>query len=67
MNDDMVKYIIARILENISSQELQTDSDFVHGEKLAFYETLDIIKSELIAHDYDPGEFGIGQELEALL
>ena len=66
MNDEVLKFIIERVLKNALEQEDES-SQFGQGKKLAFYETLDIIKSELIIHDLLPEEFGLNFELEKLL
>lgn len=64
MNEDMIKYIIARVIDNANDEELKDDSDFSIGKKLAYYEVLDTIKNELIACDQDLKEFGLDINLE---
>lgn len=66
MNDELFKFIVARIVENISKQENE-NSLFEQGKKLAYYETLDIIKSELSIHNLSLEDYGLDIELETLL
>lgn len=66
MNDETLKFIIERVVENALEQE-NANSSFEQGKKLAFYETLDIIKSELIVRGLSPEDFGLNFELEKLL
>ena len=66
MNEDM-KYIISRIIERAheAAEECrQANDQFEDGRALAYYEVLDIIKSELDAHGYDLNEFGLDINLE---
>ena len=67
MNEDM-KYIISRIIERAyeaaeECRQANTDQ-FEDGRALAYYEVLDIIRSELDAHGYDLKEFGLNVNLE---
>ena len=70
MNDAVIKFIIARVIEsaNVSLEESnQNESDdFYKGRKLAYYEILDTIKNELDARDQDLKEFGLDIDLEYL-
>ena len=67
MQEDM-KYIIARIWERaIEVKEEWKEKpfdDFENGRHLAYYEVLDMIKSELDAHGYNLAEFGLDVNLE---
>jgi len=67
MNEDM-KYIISRIIERAyeaAEERRQAEADqFERGRAIAYYEVLDIVKSELDAHDYDLKEFGLDVNLE---
>ena len=67
MNEDM-KYIISRIIERAyeAAEECRQASvdQFEDGRALAYYEVLDIIRSELDAHGYDLNEFGLNVNLE---
>ena len=63
MSEETIKFIIARVINN-SNDDLEDKSDFGKGRKLAYYEILDTIKNELIAHDQDLTEFGLDINLE---
>lgn len=63
-----IKFLIARLLENANeaveeSNENQEDL-FAAGRRLAYYEMLDILKSELDVRDQDLKEFGLDINLE---
>lgn len=60
----MIKYIIARVIDNANDEDLKKDTDFSNGKKLAYYEILDTIKNELIANGQDLKEFGLDIDLE---
>ncbi len=68
MNEASVEFIIARIIENAkdSYEEANTNKgyDFYEGKKLAYYEILDTIKSELTARDQNLKDFGLDVDLE---
>lgn len=67
MNEEM-KYIISRIIGNANDalgESRSNPSDkFADGRSLAYYEVLDVIKSELEAHGHDLKEFGLDVNLE---
>jgi hypothetical protein len=68
LSESTLKYIIARILDNAKDalkekQDAPLD-EFYNGKGLAYYEVLDTIKNELIAHDVDLKEFGLDMNLE---
>ena len=71
MNEATIKFIVSRVIENANdaAEELQQNpnDDFYKGRKLAYYEILDTIKSELISHDQDLKEFGLDIDLEKAL
>lgn len=60
---ERLKYIIERLLERTSEtlQEQKEDpkDEFLDGKCLAYYEMLDIIKTELEISEADLKEFGI--------
>lgn len=68
MNEASIEYIISRVIENaneaLAESKQNPNDDFVKGRKLAYYEVLDTIKSELIARDYDLKKVGLDVELE---
>lgn len=68
MTIEFLKYLIARIMENAveASAELKEDmkSEFKSGKRLAYYEVLDIIKSEADVEGLDLKELGLGIDLD---
>lgn len=68
MNESEIKYIIARVIENAKDarDELteNPDDEFYKGKRLAYYEMLDTIKSELKARGQDLKEYGLDVNLE---
>ena len=63
-----IKYLIARLLENANEAVEESNKDkedkFAAGRRLAYYEMLDILKSELDVRDQDLKEFGLDINLE---
>lgn len=63
-----IKYMIARLLENaneaVEESKGNKDDEFAAGRKLAYYEMLDILKTELDVRDQDLKEFGLDITLE---
>ena len=70
MNDELLKYIIARVLENAvdSIEEYKKDKNnlVAGGMAQAFYETLDIIKNELDVAGFDLAEFCLNKNMESI-
>lgn len=67
MNNDTIKFIISRIIDNANEaliEHKENKGDFYDGKTLAYYEVLDTIKNELEAHDQDLKEFGLDIDLE---
>ena len=65
---DGIKYMIARLLENANeaaeeSRENREDK-FAAGRRVAYYEMLDILKSELDVREQDLKDFGLNIDLE---
>lgn len=65
---DGLKYIISRLVENAKeaaeeSAENKND-DFLAGRKVAYYEMLDILKSELSIREQDLKDLGLDFNLE---
>lgn len=73
MNDALtregIKYMIARLLDNAKEAVEESEADkndaFAAGKRLAYYEMLDILKSELDVRDADLKEFGLDINLES--
>ncbi len=60
MNEDKMKYIISRLIDNANETlEESPEDDFFKGKKLAYYEMLDTIKNELELSEYDLKDFGL--------
>lgn len=68
MNKETIKFIVARVIENAlefkTTVNRSENPDFYDGRNLAYYETLDIIKNELIVNGQDLKEFGLDVNLE---
>ena len=68
MNESTIQFIIARVLVNandaLEESRRNPQDTFLRGRVLAYYETLDTIKSELIAHDQDLQAYGLDIDLE---
>lgn len=71
MHEETLQYLISRILERaLESRQEKNDApgdDFQDGRNLAYYEVLDILKSELIIHGYDPKEYGLDFNLNNIM
>ena len=63
LNEDSLKYIIARLVENANDAVEESEKDksdaFNQGRRLAYYEMLDILKNELDVRDADLKELGL--------
>ena len=63
LNEDSLKYIIARLVENANDAVKESEKDksdaFNQGRRLAYYEMLDILKNELDVRDADLKELGL--------
>lgn len=69
MNDETVRYIIARLVERADEaaqeHEKNKSNEFESGRALAYYEMLDILKTELDLNDQDLKDYGLDINLEA--
>ena len=67
---EFVRCFISRLLERsketIEESRREEDDKFQAGRHLAYYEVMDILKSELEVHDADLKEFGLDINLEQL-
>lgn len=64
---DGIKYMVSRLLENAKeaveeSEENKNDS-YCAGRRVAYYEMLDILKTELDVREQDLKEFGLDIDL----
>lgn len=67
LTEAAVKYIIARLIDKADRaiyDAQKDDNEFNDGRKLAYYEMLDTVKNELIAHDQNLADFGLDINLE---
>lgn len=68
LTKDGIKYMIARLLENANEaveESAQNKKDpYCAGRKVAYYEMLDILRTELDVRDQDLKEFGLDIDLE---
>lgn len=70
MNEELLKYIIERVINN--AQDASVDyakekDNFNDGKCLAYYEVLDTIRNELIAHDLDISDYGLDVKIQNVL
>lgn len=67
MSEDTIKFLIARLLESaketVRESEGKAGDAFYDGKKLAYYEMLDILQSELEAHGESLSDFGLDVDL----
>lgn len=63
-----IKYIISRLIENANEahEDYLKDkkNDFYAGRKVAYYEMLDILKTELSVREQELKELGLDVDLE---
>lgn len=63
IGEEALKYIIARLVDNANEAIEESNKDrsdaFNQGRRLAYYEMLDILKSELDVRDADLKEMGL--------
>ena len=68
MDKSIVKLIISRLIERANDSLTESEHNkkdlYYEGRKVAYYEVLDIIKSELYVHDQDLEELGLDINLE---
>ena len=63
-----MKYLISRLLDNaynaVEERKQEPSNDFLEGKCLAYFEMLDILRSELDVRDQDLKQFGLDIDLE---
>lgn len=68
LTKDGIKYIIARLIERANESVAESREDpenaFEAGRNMAYYEMLDILKTELDLREQDLKEFGLDINLE---
>ena len=65
LSEDSLKYVIARLVENANDAVKESEID--KGRRLAYYEMLDILKSELDVRDADLKELGLDFDIDKLV
>lgn len=67
MNEETIKFLISRLLEKakdtVEESKGKTSDPFYSGKKLAYYEMLDVLQSELEVRDQDLEKFGLNIDL----
>lgn len=70
LSNEAIKYIIARLVDNANEAVTESEADkedlFKSGRRLAYYEMLDILKSEIDARDLDLKEFGLDIDVDRI-
>ena len=69
MTEQLLKYILFRIQERAREAARESDAAgrlFRQGRRLAFYEVLDMLRSELDAHEVDVAGLGL-EDIETLI
>lgn len=70
LSEESLKYIIARLVENANEAVEESNKDrsdsFNQGRRLAYYEMLDILKSELDVREADLKELGIDFDVDKI-
>ncbi len=68
MTDAAIKFIVSRLVERaydaVEEERQNKGNAFYEGHALAYYEVLDILKSELYVRDQDLSEYGLDVDLE---
>ena len=68
MNEETIKYIIARVIDNaneaLEESKKNKYDDFYKGKRLAYYEILDVIKNDIEIDGQSLKDFGLDINLE---
>ena len=68
MNEESIKAIIARIIKNadeaVKESREDREDNFKSGRSLAYYEILDILRTEIDAAGGNLEEYGVDMNLE---
>ena len=69
MNNDIFNHIVERLLRNaddaLKEFDQNKDDEFYQGRRLAYWEVLDTLKSELMVADYDLKACGLDRDVDA--
>ena len=66
MTEQLFKYMLFRIRERAQESDAEPEALFRQGRCLAYYEVLDMLRSELDAHEADVAGLGL-EGIETLL
>lgn len=65
LSNEAVQYILSTILDNANDMLKDCDnSEYCQGQKQAYYEILDSVKTALLARNQDLKEYGLDFDLE---
>ena len=71
LSEESLKYIIARLVNNANEAVEESEKDkgkvFNQGRRLAYYEMLDVLKSELDVRDADLKELGLDFDVNKIV
>ena len=71
INEERIKYIVSRLLERfidaVEESDKDTKDELNMGRRLADYEVLDILRTELEVAELDLKEIGLDIDLESKL
>ena len=71
LSEESLKYIIARLVNNANEAVEESEKDkgnvFNQGRRLAYYEMLDVLKSELDVREADLKELGLDFDVNKIV
>ena len=68
LNIEAMKYIVTRLVQNaLETAKCERTDIFEQGKRLAYYEMLDIIKTELEVREINISEFGIDFDIDRIV
>lgn len=67
MSEEIIKYIIECILDNYNNVINLPRNEFNDAKRLAYYEILNTIKSQLEINDIDLEKYGLAFDIEDIL
>ncbi|MCD8118435.1 MAG: transposase [Lachnospiraceae bacterium] len=71
LTTEAMEFIISRLIErgiDAAKEAREKPNDqFCQGRSLAYYEMLDILRSEIIIHDADLKSFGLNFDIEGVM
>lgn len=67
LTESTLKFILEIILEYANDVRTSSRCEFNDGKRLAYYEILNAVNSQLIINDVDPKEYGLDFVIEDIL